>query len=43
MYLEKYKNKYKFFRSDQSFVWTKKQARMGNQLPYVLAFKDKVY
>ena len=43
MYLKKYTNKYKCFRSDQSFVWTKKQPRMGNQLPYVLAFKDKVY
>ena len=41
MYLKKYKNKYKSFRSDQSSVWTKKQPRMGNQLPHVLAFKDK--
>ena len=44
MYLKKYKNKYKSFRSDQSSVWTKKQPRMENQLPApVLAFKDKGY
>ena len=42
MYLKKYKNKYKCFQCDQRSVWTKKQPRMRNQLPYVLAFKDKV-
>ena len=42
MHLKKYKNKYiKCFPSDQSSVWTKKQPRIGNQLPHVLAFKDK--
>ena len=44
MCLKKYKDKnknIKCFRYDQSYVWTKKQPRMGNQLPHVLAFKDK--
>ena len=43
MYLKKYKNKYKSVRSDQSSVWTKKQPRIGNQLPRVLVSKDKGY
>ena len=33
----------KCFRPDQSSVWTKRQPRMGNQLPHVLAFKNKGY
>ena len=40
MYLMKYRTNIKCSRSDQSSVWTKKQPRMGNQLPHVLAVKD---
>ena len=33
----------KCFQSDQSSVRTEKKPRMGNQLPHVLAFKNKGY
>ena len=44
MYLKKYTGtNIKCFRFDQSSILTKKQPRMGNQLPHVLPLKDKGY